>query len=55
MLLPQVVAFTVSCFNPKCHDDHAGKYFATCYRYLTKSEELVIPKLHWKEYTTFTD
>ena len=41
----------VQCFNPKYYDAHAEMYFETCYRYLTKSTEPVIPKLHWKEYT----
>jgi hypothetical protein len=45
------VASNVPCSNPKGHDDPAGTYSVTCYRYLTKSTEPVIPKLHWKEYT----
>ena len=44
--LLHLVASNVPYFNPKGHDDHAGKYFETCYRYLTKSEEPMILKLH---------
>ena len=46
MFLLQPVASNVPCFNPKGHGAHAGKYFATCYRYPTKPEELTIPALH---------